>query len=208
MTVLGEELPPVTVTPAKKEKYFLWWVLGGGAVFLLLLAAGEKKKKRVGAIGNSDWKDIAIKVGIGVAAYFLIVKPILVKLGILDSKEDAKVKADRLKAIDDSAAAAEAQQPTTFTPGQLSSMADSLYESMRYSWLDDDYDITEKVLKQVKNLSDVYKLMQYFGIREECLFGVICTDLSLPEMVKRNLSSSRIKSINEDYAAKGIQYTW
>jgi hypothetical protein len=210
LDIARKEEPEVVVTATiKKHLKKNWGIYAMVAALLLAVASqAKKKKKSIGEMGQKEWISLAIKVGIGVAAYFLIVKPILVKVGILQSKEEKQVDDDRQSAIDKSAAEELKKKPPTFTDAILSSMADTLFESMRYSYVDDDYDEAETVLKRAVNDSDVYRLIQLFGVREECLFGILCTDRTLPQWVKRNLTTSMIKKINDNYAAKNINYRW
>lgn len=197
-------LDDVIVTGKRKSKFPLWLI----PAFALLLLAGMKRRKKVGSIGADDWKGLAMKAGIAVAIYYLVIKPVLVKLGILESREDAQVNKDRLQALKDAAQVSYQQQAPTYTTGELSGFADSLFESMRYSWIDDDYDDTEAILSKMRNTSDVYKTIEYFGERDECFFGVICSKQTLPEMVKRNLSTSRLQTINKLYVQRGIKFSF
>lgn len=85
-------LPVVYVSPKPKSEneWFIYLLFGGG---LALLLATAKKKKRVSGVtipklSQNEWVDIALKIGIPVGIFFLIIKPILVALNILPDKQE------------------------------------------------------------------------------------------------------------------------
>lgn len=209
LQVAPKELEDVVVTATIKRKsknIWLWLIIG--ALIIAGSKYAKKKKKSINGLSSSDWQSLAIKAGIAMGVYFLVIVPILQKLGILKGKDDKAVIAARDKALKDELQKQLQKQASSYTDAQLSGFADTVFESMRYSWLDDDYDVTEEYLKKMRNTTDVLKLIDIFGKRDECLFGVLCTTLSLPEMVKRNLKTSMISDINKYYESKGIDFNW
>lgn len=85
------DLAPVVVTAApnkRNDKWMIFLLAGGG---LALVLADGKRKKRVSGIptlSQNQWIDIALKIGIPVAVFFLVVKPILVALNLLPDKRE------------------------------------------------------------------------------------------------------------------------
>lgn len=84
------ELPAVVVTPHKHDEWLIWLLVGGGLLLLIATAKKEHKVKGVTIpkLADNQWVDIALKIGIPVAIFFLVIKPILVKLNILNDKAE------------------------------------------------------------------------------------------------------------------------
>jgi hypothetical protein len=85
-------LPTVYVTPGSKShnEWLLYLLFGGGFVLLLTTAKKEKRVSgvKVPTLSQNQWIDIALKIGIPVAIFFLIIKPILVALNLLPDKQE------------------------------------------------------------------------------------------------------------------------
>jgi hypothetical protein len=84
-------LPTVYVTPdSNKNDWFIYILFGGGLVLLLATARKEKKVSglTIPKLADNQWLDIAIKIGIPIAIYFLVLKPILVALNLLPDKRE------------------------------------------------------------------------------------------------------------------------
>jgi len=88
----ASNLPVVYVTPGSNQQneWVMYLLLGGG---LLLLFATAKKEKKVSGfaiptLSQNQWVDIALKIGIPIAIFFLVVKPILVALNLLPDKRE------------------------------------------------------------------------------------------------------------------------
>ena len=136
MKVLPDELQSVTVRPTEKKKSKAWiWIAIGT---MLLLASKEKKKgKTIGELGQIHWEDLAIKAGLAIGAYYGIVVPILVKLGILDSEDEKKAKANAKKAADaqkELSGETAPQSSFTYQKGTLTSMVDQLNSATKSIW--------------------------------------------------------------------------
>ena len=138
-----------------------------------------------------------------IAAYFLILRPILTKLGL--QKTPTQIQADQTQAQ-----YLQSQISTglsTKTPGEWAIIADQIYEDLRYTMLDDNKDDAAYQLARVKNGADVANLIKYFGKRQEYIFGLPAgSEKDLQQFVKSNLGSSQIAAVNDNYLRKGIKY--
>lgn len=148
-------------------------------------------------------------IGGGLAlAYFGVIDPVLQFIGLKDTKEEKAAKAQQEAAVKSTMADVLKTQKPTLTQAQLSAIADVLFNSMRYSSISDDYETAGYYLAKCQNDADVLTLINMFGRRDECYFGVLCYNKTLPEMVNSNLSKNKIALVNDNYRRKGIKYRW
>ena len=138
-----------------------------------------------------------------IAAYFLILRPLLTKLGL--QKTPTQQQAEQAQST-----YLQSQISTglsTKTPGEWAIIADQIYEDLRYTILDDDKDDAAYQLQRAKNNADVANLIKYFGKRQEYMFGIPAgSEKDLQQFVRSNLSSSQIATVNDNYLRKGIKY--
>lgn len=166
------------------------------------------KRSRIGIPIPTDKTTLILGAGALVLGYFGIVQPILRKLGILKTPEEKRNENLEEDALKKTMEDVFAKQPPTYTLAELSQFAEIIFEALRYSALDDDKGQAEIYLKKPRNESDVYHIINFFGKRDECFFGIACYQRTLPEIVRTNLSQSRLDSINQYYQSKGIVYRW
>jgi hypothetical protein len=100
----------------------------------------------------------------------------------------------------------------SYADSNYNTMANTIYNSMRYA-VGDNYGLVVDTMKNMKNNLDVAKLIKAFGMKQDYVFG-------LPEGSPKDLftfvqselgneygvANFRIKSINSDWAKKGITY--
>jgi hypothetical protein len=156
---------------------------------------------------NKDNQKLILYAVAGGAAYFLILKPILVKLGIV--KSAAELAQERINAgnIDTYIDNAIRLQTPTKSVGEWTIIANNIYESLRYSGLSDDKDNAVYQLARVKNDADVATIYKAFGKRQEYVFGVPYGGLQdLVNFVKSNLSSDQLNTVNDNYRRKNIKF--
>ena len=138
-----------------------------------------------------------------IAAYFLILRPLLTKLGL--QKTPTQLQAEQAQST-----YLQSQISTGFSTksaGEWAIIADQIYEDLRYTYFDDNKDDAALQLTRVKNNADVANLIKYFGKRQEYLFGIPAgSEKDLQQFVTSNLSSSKIAAINDNYLRKGITY--
>lgn len=118
------------------------WLLLVPAIVLLIIT-GQKKKAITGVqLHTNEWVDLAIKIGIPVAAYFLVVAPLLKKLGLLPDAEDKAQSVSDAKAKEKQLAMKNwnANENHTYTQSFLDGLAVALRNDtgswMGYQWAD------------------------------------------------------------------------
>ena len=94
------------------------------------------------------------------------------------------------------------------TLSQWKLVADSIYNSMKFSAVSDNKDNIEKQLKMVQNDLDFLLLTQAYGIRQHGFYFLPDGEETtlIGQIATGELSNERIKRINADYAAKGIKF--
>jgi hypothetical protein len=162
---------------------------------------------RQNKILNASTEKIAIyAIGAGIT-YFLVVKPILVKLGIVKSAAELEQERINTGNIDTYINDAIRLQTPTKSVGEWTIIANRIYEALRYSGLSDDKDDAIYQLARAKNDADIATLYKSFGKRQEYLFGVPYAGLQdLVNFVKSNLDSDQINTLNDNYRRKGIKF--
>lgn len=164
---------------------------------------------------NGEYDKLITGLAVIGIAYFGVLRPILTKLGIQKSEEERQQDQLQQNAIEATTKEVLNKQKPTIADAQLKFYADTIYQALRYSSANvfdigpkDDYEKAGLYLSTPKNEADVYRLIQLFGTREECYFGVLCYSRSLPQMVQSNLSKEKIAAINDNYKRKGIKFRW
>lgn len=165
-------------------------------------------KRKLGIPIPTDKTTLLLVGGGLVIGYFGIIQPILRKLGILKTAEEKRNDQLEEDALKKTMADVFAKQQPTYTLAELSSFTETIFEDLRYSALDDDKGQAEEYLKKPRNDADVYHMINFFGKRDECFFGVACYQRTLPEIVRTNLPDSRLANINANYQTKGISFRW
>lgn len=154
----------------------------------------------------STEKVVTYAIGAGIT-YFLIVKPILVKLGVL--KSAAEIKQERINTSNVDAYIADAlkKQTPTKSVGEWTIIADKIYEDLKFSGVSDDKKDAGYQVARVQNDADVATLYKAFGKRQEYYFGVPYGGLrDLMAFITSNLSSDAIATINDNYRRKNIKF--
>ncbi len=214
----AQVLETAVVTAQTKKKVSPVLLVGGGGLLFLLLASSKKKGRSVGAI-DIDWQKIALAAGISIGAYFLVLRPILIKLGIIDGPKDATQQqtdqaqqASLDKAKQDAAAAG--KPGATYADVAYAGWANDIYnEGIAGST---DADRIVGVVKNVKTEVDLYSLIKAFGQREvstafwsTCNFlGFRCPSLDLNSFLNQVLDGDQLQQINNYLSTQGINYSF
>ena len=146
----------------------------------------------------------------GVAAgYFLVLKPLLVKLGLQKSAEQKELERQEAAATASYVRETLRKQKPTKTAGEWSLIAGQIYEDLKYSAIDDNKADAALQISRVKNDADVATLIQQFGKRQEYFFGLAVGNLkTLPQFITSNLSRSQIAAVNDNYRRKNIKFSY
>lgn len=157
---------------------------------------------------NRDDKTLLIIAGGSLAGYFLILKPVLEKLGLKKSAEEKETEQRKKQQIDDQIKLIQKQgiKPTKSVQ-EWQTIADQIYMDLRYSALDDNKADAAYQVTRVKNDADFWQLYKLFGKRKEYLFGVPVGGLQdLQRFIRGNLTKSTIEKINDNYRRKGMKF--
>lgn len=171
------------------------------------------------AMSNTD-KELALKAGLYIGAavggYFLVLKPLLEKIGLKKTTEELEQgktqKQGREKFINDAIKKPDPKQTKKGLPtrseGQYAVWADQIYEYLKYSKLDDKKDLAfELLFKYFHNDGDIALLTKYFGKRQEYTFGLpIGGPKNLSEFVTTNLSKQQINRLNNAYLKSKMKF--
>lgn len=145
----------------------------------------------------------------GIVVGYIVIKKVLEGLGLVNDDDEQAIIDAREKALNEALKAAQAVAPSTKTDAEWIAIADTIYQDLRYSSLDDDKADAGYQIARVKNDTDVYKLIKAFGTRQEYAFGVLpLLDAGLIPWIKSNLDSEAIAAVNDNYARKGIKFRW
>lgn len=154
----------------------------------------------------STEKVVTYAIGAGIT-YFLIVKPVLVKLGIL--KSAAEIAQERINTgnIDSYISDTLKNQIPTKSVGEWTIIADQIYQDLKFSAISDNKSDAGYQIARVKNDADFATLYKAFGKRQEYYLGVPYGGLrDLIAFIKSNLSIDAISTINNNYASKRIKF--
>ena len=150
---------------------------------------------------------LVINVGIAVIAYFGVVKPILQKLGVMKSKEEKQSEQAESQAVESEIRFVSTTQQPTKSEAEWRSIVEQIYQDIRYSAIDDNKADAAYQLQRAKNNADVILMYKIFGKRREYWFGIPAGDAKdLFAMVRYNLSSTQINTVNNNWQRKNIKY--
>lgn len=144
-----------------------------------------------------------LPVAFGLAGFYLVYRLFFKKTETEKAQEAA---ASDVKAY---VSAATAAQTPTKSRGEWALIADTIYNDLKYSRIDDDHGDAIYQLARCKNDADVATLIDIFGKRQEYLFGIpVGDEMALPTFVRGNLNTNEINVVNDNYKRKGIRWTW
>ena len=157
-----------------------------------------------------QWAKGLVVVG-GAAALFFVGKKLYT---IVFPSAEEKRNAELGRNIDTEISRLQNSQKATFPESTYNTLANTIYNSMKFA-VGDDYGAVQDSLKKMKNDLDVAKLIKAFGSRQDYAFGIpVGGKMDLFTYVKKELGNEyggltdyRVKDINKDWAAKKITYT-
>jgi hypothetical protein len=151
---------------------------------------------------DKETKSFILYAGGAIAAYFLVIQPLLQKLGLqatpAEKKQAETIEKGKTQFIE---TALKKNKPTR-PEGNFALLADQLYEFIKYSAIDDDKKKALELLYQyIHNDADIALLYKYFGQRQEYAFGIPTgKKKNLSEFVATNLNKSSLDFLNAGYA--------
>jgi len=156
---------------------------------------------------DKDTKKLLLYTAIGGGAYFLILKPLLIKLGVLKSALELEQDYTQKVNIDAYINNSIKTQTPTKSKGEWQIIADQIYNDLKFSGIADNKSDAGYQVARVQNDADIATLIQVFGMRQESFFGVNIGGLqNLPQFIIGNLDKSTIAKINDNYARKNIKF--
>lgn len=154
-------------------------------------------------------KKLLLYGGIAVGTYYFVLQPLLVKLGIIQSPQQAAQAAQQTQNIQDYINNATQSQQPTKSVGEWQIIANRIYEDLKFSSISDDTSDAVAQIARPQNDADVALLYQTFGQRQEYAFGIPYGGLKdLTQFVASNLSTDDIAVINNNYSRKGIKFRY
>jgi hypothetical protein len=156
---------------------------------------------------DKDTQKLLLYTAIGGGAYFLILKPLLIKLGILKSALELEQDYTQKVNIDAYINNSIKTQTPTKSKGEWQIIADQIYNDLKFSGIADNKSDAGYQIARVQNDADIATLIQVFGMRQESFFGINIGGLqNLPQFIIGNLDKSTIAKINDNYARKNIKF--
>jgi hypothetical protein len=158
------------------------------------------------ATTDKNQKLLIYALGVG-AGYLLIVRPLLVKFGIV--KSSAQIQQDIYQSgnVQEYINTTIANQKPTKTKGEWQIIADQLYYDLKFAAPSDDKADAGYQVSRVQNDADFALLYDTFGKRQEYYFGIPAGGLQdMVQMVTSNLDRSALNKINDNYQRKGIKF--
>jgi len=156
---------------------------------------------------DKQTQKLLLYAAIGGGAYFLILKPLFIKLGILKSTLELQQEQSQKENIDSYVNSSLKTQTPTKSKGEWQIIADQIYNDLKFSGIADNKSDAGYQVARVQNDADVALLIQVFGMRQESFFGINTGGLqNLPQFIIGNLSKNDIAKINDNYARKNIKF--
>lgn len=153
---------------------------------------------------DKSTENILITGGILAIVYFGIVRPITNGLGLTTSAADAAQQNAQNAALQQMQDAVKNQTPTK-SAGEWLTIADQIYNDLRYTSLDDNKADAVYQVCRVQNNADLAMLNTKFGYRQEYAFGVpVGSKKNLASFLTSNLSASQLSTIRDNHIRKGL----
>jgi len=115
---------------------------------------------------KKDTQDLLFKVGVAVAVYYFVAKPLLEKLGLQKSQtaEDADIQQSSLASPFNPTYYKEQPKPVTIiTSKEVAKMAQDLYSSLNRGYLGDDLQTILSTFRKLKYKTQLSYLSEFFS---------------------------------------------
>lgn len=158
---------------------------------------------------DKNTQKLLLYAAIGGGAYFLILRPLLIKLGVIKSSLELQQDLSQKENIDSYIDSSLKAQTPTKSKGEWQIIADQIYNDLKFSGIADNKSDAGYQVARVQNNADIALLIQAFGMRQESFFGINTGGLqNLPQFIIGNLDKSEISKINDNYARKNIKFRY
>jgi len=155
---------------------------------------------------SPDTQKLLIYAAVIGGGYFFVLKPLLIKLGIMQDPALALQEAAQSQNVSDYVSSAVANQKPTKSRGEWQLIADSLYTDLSQLVVNNRSDAVYQ-LARPQNDADVALLIDTFGQRQQNWFGFNAGGTqTLPAFVTQNLTNSDLATVNNNYQRKGIKF--
>lgn len=153
-------------------------------------------------------KKILTTLGIVIAAYLIVIKPIFGLLGITKTPEEiAKLRQDAANLSEIEKTLLSQGIVLSKSKAEWDIIADTIYNDLKYSALADNKSDAGYQVARAKNDADILYLIKSFGTRQENIFGLPSGSAqTLPQFVRSNLNETVISQINDNYTRKGMKF--
>ena len=156
---------------------------------------------------DKQTQKILLYAAIGGGAYFLILRPLLIKIGVLKSTLELQQEKSQQENIENYIINSLKNNTPTKSKGEWQIIADQIYNDLKFSGIADNKSDAGYQVARVQNDADIALLIQAFGMRQESFFGINTGGLqNLPQFIIGNLQKSEIAKINDNYARKNIKF--
>jgi hypothetical protein len=156
---------------------------------------------------SKDGQQIIKYTLVAAGAYFFIIKPVLVKLGIVKSAQELQQEASQQQNIQDYVSQSLAKQMPTKSKGEWQIIANNIYNDLKFSGASDNKSDAGYQVARVQNDADFALLYDTFGQRQEYFFGIPTGGLQdLVQFITSNLNKADIAKINDNYTRKGMKF--
>lgn len=156
---------------------------------------------------DKQTQKILLYAAIGGGAYFLILRPLLIKIGVLKSTLELQQEKSQQENIENYITNSLKNNTPTKSKGEWQIIADQIYNDLKFSGIADNKSDAGYQVARVQNDADIALLIQAFGMRQESFFGINTGGLqNLPQFIIGNLQKSEIAKINDNYARKNIKF--
>jgi len=155
---------------------------------------------------NKDLQKVLIWAAVIGGGYYFVLRPALVKLGIMQDPAAAATEQANIKNVEQYISEATTRQQPTKSLGEWTLIANNIYTD--YDQLvNNNNDDAVYQLSRVKNDADVAMLIKAFGQRQSHWFGLFAGKLvDLPSFIGEQATSDDIIKVNDNYARKGIKF--
>ncbi len=137
------------------------------------------------------------------------------KITGVKTTETGETAAKNLKDVETEVKDFTTKYKPSYPESSYSGIANAIYNSIRYSGLDDNYKDTFNELLKIKNPLDLAKVQKAYGARQRSKFGIPDGDPEtlIPsvskelrsELIKNPFGKTKYEQINDVWAKRGIQ---